>query len=71
VSDGTAAGTILIKDIYPGNGCCPYPYFLTRVLDKLFFIASDGTTGDELWMASKAPSGKVIYLPTIYKRKSL
>jgi ELWxxDGT repeat protein len=42
-SDGTSAGTVLVKDIYPG----PFnsgPSGLTNVNGTLFFVANDGTT---------------------------
>ena len=43
-SDGTAAGTVLVKDIYPGtSGSYPTRY-LTNVNGTLFFAANDGTT---------------------------
>lgn len=47
-SDGTAAGTVLVKDINPGtaNGD---PESLTVSGGHLFFSANDGATGQELW----------------------
>ena len=42
-SDGTAAGTVLVKDIYPGSDSS-YPSNLTNVGGTLFFAANDGTT---------------------------
>ena len=43
-SDGTEAGTYLVKDINPGVGDGG-PSFLTNVNGTLFFSANDGTTG--------------------------
>jgi CSLREA domain-containing protein len=50
-SDGTAGGTELVRDIYPGDGLSgprsSAPYHLTGALDKLFFVADDGIHGEE------------------------
>ncbi|MFY0523019.1 HYR domain-containing protein [Archangium gephyra] len=48
VSDGTEAGTRPLGDLSPG----PYssnPRLFTRVGDSVFFVATDGTSGFELW----------------------
>ena len=47
-SDGTAAGTKLVEDINPGSGDSS-PLSLTNVGGTLFFAASDGMNGYELW----------------------
>src|SRR4051794_11423610 len=47
-SDGTAAGTSLLKDIRPGIGK-GNPRGLTVVGNTLFFSASDGVNGNQLW----------------------
>lgn len=46
-SDGTAAGTALVKDINPIGSSSPTG--LTNVNGTLFFSASDGAAGVELW----------------------
>ncbi len=49
-SDGTAAGTVLVKDIYPpGYYGSSNPSNFTNVNGTLFFTANDGTNGTELW----------------------
>jgi ELWxxDGT repeat protein len=56
-SDGTAAGTTLVKDILPGNGSAIDILdggFLTAVNDTLFFTADNGITGQELWKSNGA-----------------
>jgi ELWxxDGT repeat protein len=49
VTDGTTAGTQLVKDISPRGSS--FPRGLTVVNDKLFFSAADGTNGQELWVS--------------------
>ena len=58
-SDGTAAGTSLVKNIRPGfNGS--YPTSLTNVSGTLFFSANDGTNGVELWQSDGTDSGTTL-----------
>ena len=50
-SDGTAAGTVRVKDIYPGSvGSAPGG--LTNVNGTLYFVATDATRGSELWKSN-------------------
>lgn len=56
VTDGTAAGTKMVKDIYPGdysslNG--PFKVFN----GKLYFAANDGVHGTELWVSDGTEAG--------------
>ncbi len=60
VTDGTAAGVQLMKDINPAPGKTSSPSYLTAVGNILFFSASDGTTGYELWRSDGTPSGTVL-----------
>src|SRR5262249_21130950 len=51
-SDGTEAGTVLVKDIRPGNSPYGFPFSsspreLTAVGDQLFFSANDGISGGD------------------------
>ena len=48
-SDGTADGTVLVKDIYSGVNDSSID-LLTSVNDLLYFSANDGTHGNELWL---------------------
>ena len=50
-SDGTTTGTSLVKDIYVGSGSGA-PDSLTNVNGTLFFSASNGVNGVELWKTS-------------------
>ena len=62
-SDGTAAGTTLVKDIYPGiawdvttaTQASSYPSNLTNVNGTLFFTADDGSTDRSCGRATAPP----------------
>ena len=58
-SDGTASGTVLVKDINAGS---PSSFVLNKtVVDgKLFFSADDGVTGRELWVSDGTSAGTVL-----------
>ena len=58
-SDGTAAGTLLVKDVNPGSGPSD-PSGLTNVNGTLFFAANDGTSGVELWKSDGTAAGTVL-----------
>jgi len=58
-SDGTEAGTVMVKDIYSGvNGANPTN--LTDVNGVLYFSATDGTNGTELWKSDGTDAGTVM-----------
>ena len=70
-SDGTAAGTVLVKDIndppYTGSRCDgshypqgSYPSYLTNVNGTLFFVADDCNKGNELWKSNGTEAGTVM-----------
>lgn len=58
-SDGTAAGTVLVKDINPGSPDSK-PQYLTNFNGTLFFSADDGVNGNELWKSDGTESGTVL-----------
>ncbi|NCR19167.1 MAG: hyalin, partial [Microcystis aeruginosa LL13-03] len=58
-SDGTAAGTVLVKDIFPGSSSSA-PRYLTAVGNTLFFTAIDGVNGRELWKSDGTAAGTVL-----------
>src|SRR5262245_48921167 len=48
-SDGTEAGTVMVKDIRSTGRHSSAPDWLTAVSGTLFFTAYDGLHGTELW----------------------
>ncbi len=57
-SDGTEAGTKLVKDINPGTGnALVYPNDFILLNGKMFFIADDGVNGNELWVSDGTEAG--------------
>ncbi len=58
-SDGTANGTMMVKDINNGSGSS-YPYQLTAVGTTLYFQANDGTNGYELWKSDGTANGTMM-----------
>ena len=57
-SDGTAAGTVMVKDIVQGSygyGCCEY---MTPVGDTLYFVAG-GPRDKEIWKSDGTADGTV------------
>ena len=63
-SDGTEAGTVLVKDIYPGNNAygrnSSEPRNLTNFSGTLFFTAYDPLHGWELWKSDGMEAGTVL-----------
>ncbi len=56
ISDGTAEGTVLIKDIYEGSASSDINAF-AKVGDKLMFTANNGINGNELWISDGTAAG--------------
>ena len=64
-SDGTAAGTAMVKDISPPNAvngvfASSNPSSLTNVNGTWFFGANDGSNGVELWQSDGTAAGTVM-----------
>jgi LPXTG-site transpeptidase (sortase) family protein len=55
ISDGTEAGTKLVRDIRAGGSSNPTS--LTAISSKLFFAATDGVNGIELWSSDGTSGG--------------
>jgi trimeric autotransporter adhesin len=66
-SDGTSAGTVLVKDIYPGTNSGS-PEHLFNYNGTLYFTAFTATQGRKLWKSDGTAAGTVlisdIYLGT-------
>jgi ELWxxDGT repeat protein len=58
-SDGTAAGTYLLRDILSGINAS-YPRGLTAAGNYVFFSADDGVHGRELWRTDGTVAGTVM-----------
>ncbi|HET9221025.1 MAG TPA: ELWxxDGT repeat protein, partial [Roseiflexaceae bacterium] len=62
-SDGTAASTLMVKDIIPA-GWCSYPYYpmswLMAVGNALFFVANDSVHDRELWTSDGTAAGTMM-----------
>lgn len=59
-SDGTQAGTVQVKDITPGTGSSfstSYSLNITHANNLLFFSASNGVDGNELWVTDGTNAG--------------
>ena len=59
-SDGTDAGTTLVKDIDPAANASGNPYGMTVFNNTLFFAATDASNGTELWKSDGTTAGTVL-----------
>jgi len=57
-SDGTTAGTVLVKDILPGSSSSD-PQGFYEFNNQLFFEAGNGANGAELWKTDGTTNGTV------------
>ena len=58
-TDGTEAGTVLVKDIRPGSAAS-VPNSLLNLNGTLLFAANDGASGAELWRSDGTAAGTTL-----------
>ncbi len=68
-SNGTEAGTVIIKDIWPGRGSSA-PRKLTAGNGLLYFTATDNVHGRELWKSNGSPAGTTLVKDIFPKLKN-
>lgn len=62
ITDGTTAGTKLLKDIYPGTNTSNPSGFVTLANGRTLFAATDdGSAGRELWITDGTASGTRLF----------
>ncbi|MDG1543672.1 MAG: DUF5050 domain-containing protein [archaeon] len=60
-TDGTQQGTVLVKDINPGeNSSSPRAFCRSGNGNEAYFFADDGVHGDELWKTDGTEQGTVM-----------
>lgn len=66
-TDGTEAGTRLVRDIGPGmaSGIARVNRFATRFRSVVLFLGDDGATGAELWRTDGSPGGTFLLADTL------
>lgn len=55
-SDGTALGTLMVKDVNPGSAGSQLTR-ITQVGGQMLFVATDGVHGEELWRSDGTAEG--------------
>ena len=59
-SDGTPAGTYLLKDIFPGSGSSVVHFNGKPIGSKIVFAAADDVHGEELWVTDGTTVGTTL-----------
>jgi ELWxxDGT repeat protein len=60
ITDGTPAGTALVKDFQPGANSVPEPLFLGPVQTGVLLTAADSASGHELHVTDGTTAGTVV-----------
>ncbi|MGF1557140.1 T9SS type A sorting domain-containing protein [Paucihalobacter sp.] len=51
-TNGSSSGTLLVKDIHPGNNSNFGPFALTEFNNQLYFLQNNGTNGTQIWKSN-------------------
>lgn len=71
VSDGTNAGTKLLKDINPSSSKSgKRPKFLTEFADAIYFVEDNETNGEEIWKTDGTEEGTTMALEFVADEQS-
>ncbi|MHC4814823.1 MAG: ELWxxDGT repeat protein [Planctomycetota bacterium] len=64
LADGSAAGTVLVKNLDPEGGASSRPTQLTEFLGAIYFVADEGNaaSGSELWRSDGTAAGTTLLL---------
>lgn len=60
VTDGTPAGTKMLKDIYAATNFASFPKNFEVFGDKLYFTAKNDVYGEELWVSDGTEEGTIL-----------
>jgi ELWxxDGT repeat protein len=60
VTDGTASGTFMLKNIHPSGNSVAFTQECFCSGNKLYFQAADGTNGAELWVTDGTTAGTIM-----------
>lgn len=60
-SDGTAAGTYMVKDINDHDTASSYPSYITQFKDKIYFRAYNPATGYEMYQSDGTANGTLLF----------
>jgi ELWxxDGT repeat protein len=59
-TDGTSAGTVMVKDINASANASSFPSGFTAFNGAIYFLASDGSSGTQLWKTDGSAAGTVL-----------
>src|SRR5690606_16344846 len=61
-TDGTEAGTVMVKDIRPGPESSIATFAIFKIFNgRVYFAADDGVNGYELWQTDGTSAGTILF----------